>query len=426
MQNPKQTKSKVVILGGGYAGALAALRLATQTKRHPVEIVLVNNDDHFVERIRLHQQLAGQPQQSLPFAKLLAGTSVQFLQGRCTAINTTANTLTVQMQRDSQTIRYDHLVYALGSIVERSKVPGVAEHALSLASAATSQQGQVALAKLAAAGGKLLIVGGGLTGIEAATELAERYSTLQITLVTSGKLGATLSTAGQRHLHRIFTKLGITLVEETTVERLTANTAYCNAGRVLSFDQCLWAGAFTVAPLAREAGLPVDAAGRILVDETLRVIGQPAIYAVGDAAATGLRMACATAMPMGGYVADQLAARLTGRSLPGPFRFGYVGQCVSLGRQDGLFQFVHSDDRSRALIISGRLAAWLKEQICRYTVQSLWRTKWWPQAYLWPKTTQVIAPVPTPVPTPVPNRRVEPAGKTSEHEQQYRPTPANL
>lgn len=420
MQSQKQTK--VVILGGGYAGTLAALRLATQTKGHPVEIVLINKDDHFVERIRLHQWLAGEPQQSLPFAKLLAGTSVQFLQGRCTAINTTANTLTVQMQRDSQTICYDHLAYALGSTVERSRVPGVAEHALSLASAAASQQGQVVLAKLAAVGGKLLIVGGGLTGIEAATELAERYPSLQITLITSGKLGATLSRAGQRHLYRVFNRLGITLIEETTVEEITASMAQCSDGRSIAFDQCLWAGAFTVPTLAREAALPVDAAGRLLVDATLRVIGQPAIYAVGDAAATGLRMACATAMPMGGYVADQLVAQLTGRPLLGAFRFGYGGQCISLGRKDGLVQFVHSDDRPRELVISGRLAAWLKEQICRYTVQSLWRTKWWTQAYLWPKTMQVIAQDQPQIHI----GQVKQVGKSIDHEQPYRPTPANL
>ena len=422
MQKPKQTKTKVVILGGGYAGTLAALRLASQTKGHPVEIVLINNDEYFVERIRLHQRLAGEPQQPLPFAKLLAGTSVQLLLGRCTAIDTADHTLTVQVDAGTQIVTYDQLVYALGSTVERSRIPGVAEHALSLASAATTQQGQAVLAKLAVAGGKLLIVGGGLTGIEAATELAARYPQLQVTLVTSGKLGATLSSAGQHHLQRVFSRLGITIIEETTVEQLTARTAHCRDGRNIAFDQCLWAGAFTVAPLAREAGLPVDEAGRILVDETLRVIGQPAIYAVGDAAATGLRMACATAMPIGGYVADQLVAQLTGRPLPGPFRFGYGGQCISLGRKDGLVQFVHSDDRPRELIISGWLAAWLKEQICRYTVQSLWRTKWWAQAYLWPKTTQVIVQDQP----QMHSGQVAQAGKASDHEQRYRPTTANL
>ena len=422
MQKPKQTKTKVVILGGGYAGTLAALRLASQTKGHPVEIVLINNDEYFVERIRLHQRLAGEPQQPLPFAKLLAGTSVQLLLGRCTAIDTADHTLTVQVDAGTQIVTYDQLVYALGSTVERSRIPGVAEHALSLASAATSQQGQAALAKLAVAGGQLLIVGGGLTGIEAATELAERYPKLQVTLVTSGKLGATLSTAGQRHLHRVFSRLGIAIIEETTVEQLTARTAQCSDGRSITFDQCLWAGAFSVPTLAREVALPVNETGRILVDETLRVIGQPAIYAVGDAAATGLRMACATAMPMGGYVADQLAAQLTRRPLPGAFRFGYGGQCISLGRKDGLLQFVYSDDRPRELIIGGRLAAWLKEQICCYTVQSLWRTKWWPQAYLWPKTMQVIAQDQPQIHI----GQVKQAGKTIDHEQHYRPTPANL
>lgn len=409
-----QKTTNVIILGGGYAGALAALRLAVQTKGQGVAITLINRDDHFVERIRLHQQLAGEPQSPIPFAALLAGTAVQFLQGHCTALDHATRMLTVETSTGRKTVAYDYLVYALGSTVDRSRVPGVADYALSLASAATSEQGQAAIKEVAAHGGKLLIVGGGLTGIEAATELAERYPQLQITLVTSGKLGDTLSVAGQRHLQRLFRRLGITVIEETAIERLAANTAYGRRGEVLAFDQCLWAGAFTVAALAREAELPVDGTGRLLVDEMLRVVGHEEIYAVGDAAATGLRMACATAMPSGAYVADALAAHLTGRPALGPFRFGYLLRCISLGRKDGLVQFVHSDDRPRERIIGGRLAAWIKELICRSTVQSLWYTKRWPQAYFWPRTNQVIGAQP------------QPAKEGNDDEQRYRLTVANL
>ncbi|MEZ4621954.1 MAG: FAD-dependent oxidoreductase [Caldilineaceae bacterium] len=139
----------------------------------------------------------------------------------------------------------------------------------------------------------------------------------------------------------------------TTVERLTSNRAHCNDGRTLEFDGCLWAGAFVVPPLATMAGLPVDTQGRLLVDETLRVIDHPEIYVAGDAAATGLRMACATAMPMGAYVADQLAARLLEQPQPAPFRFAYMIQCISLGRQNGLVQLVHGDDSPKPRIVTG-------------------------------------------------------------------------
>jgi len=412
MQDKKATN--VIVLGGGYAGTIAALRLAAQTKGQDVAITLINREDHFIERIRLHQQLAGASQPAIPFAALLAGTTVHFRQGQCTALDPATRTLTLESSTGSQSVDYDYLVYALGSTVDRSRVPGVADYALSLASAATSAQGQAVLQQLAQQAGKLLIVGGGLTGIEAATELAERYPQLQITLATSGKLGDTLSQAGQRYLQQIFRQLGITVMEGVTIERLTANVAHSRGGMAIAFDQCLWAGAFTVPALAQSAGLPVDGAGRLLVDAQLRVQSHEEIYAVGDAAATGLRMACATAMPMGAHVADELAAHVTGQPAPGPFRFGYLARCISLGRKAGLVQWVHSDDQPRERIITGRLGAWIKELICRFTVQSLWFTKRWPRAMQWQQTSQVIdAQAPTVT-----------AG--SDYDQRYRPTAANL
>lgn len=380
----------VVVLGGGYAGTLAALRLAGKSKRRPVTVTLVNGADHFVERIRHHQLAAGQPRRTIPFANLLAGSGVRFVQGWCTGITPTTKELTVQTTAGVETLTYDYLIYALGSTVDNRRVPGVTEHAHTLADEAAVQRLQAQVQTLAAQQGRLLIVGGGLTGIEAATELAESHPGLQITLATTGQLGATLSPAGAAHVRRVFDRLGIAVATATTVERLTANAAHCADGRLLSFDACLWAGSFVVPQLAATAGLPVDSRGRVLVDETLRVVNHPAIYAAGDVAATPLRMACATAMPMGAYVADQLAAQLTGQPAPGPFHFSYVLQCISLGRRNGLVQLVQADDTPKPRIISGWAAARVKELICRFTVWSLQMEKRWPGLYAWPQAAPAL------------------------------------
>jgi NADH dehydrogenase FAD-containing subunit len=382
--------TNVVVLGGGYAGTLAALRLAGKTKGKPVTVTLVNGEEHFVERIRHHQLAAGQTVRQHPFAEVLAGSGVHFVQGWCTDLRPAAKELALQTANGNSTLSYDYLIYALGSTIDKTGVPGIVEHAYTLADVATADRLAQVLPKLAANRGRLLIGGGGLTGIEAATELAERYPAAQVTLVTKGKLGAALSAAGATHLRRVFARLGITVIEETTVEQFTANAAHCADGRVLAFDACLWAGAFIVPPLAAQASLPVDRTGRLLVDETLRVVDHAEIYAAGDAAATGLRMACATAMPMGAYVADHLAARLTAQPLPDPFRFAYVIQCISLGRREGLVQFVQPDDSPKPRIITGWAAAGIKELICRFTVWSLSWEKRWPGLYSWLKTQSAV------------------------------------
>ena len=81
-------------------------------------------------------------------------------------------------------------------------------------------------------------------------------------------------------------------------------------------------------------------------------------------------MACATALPMGAYAADALAALVTGQT-PKSFRFSYVIRCISLGRHDALVQTVEADDRPTSRIISGRAGALVKEMICRYTVMGV-------------------------------------------------------
>ena len=101
----------------------------------------------------------------------------------------------------------------------------------------------------------------------------------------------------------------------------------------------------------------------------MRSVSHPDVYAVGDAAlahgpvGNSLRMSCASGIPMSWQAADSIVARLTGGRLPRT-PLGYVHQCISLGRRDGLIQMVTTDDRARSFAPGGRLAARYKELVC--------------------------------------------------------------
>lgn len=387
-----QHPTKVVVLGGGYAGTLAALRLAGKTKRRSVDVLLINGHDHFVERIRHHQRATRQSQAPLPFQELLAGSGVRFLQEWCTEIAPAGKQITVQTAGGTETVGYDYLIYALGSTVDKAAIPGDRQNVYTLGDLHAVDTLAQRLPTMADNHERLLIVGGGLTGIEAATEFAEQYPQLPVTLVTKGTLGAALSPAGATHLRRVFARLRIELIEGVTVERFTDTIAHCSDGRTIAFGGALWAGAFAVPRLAAAAGLPVDSEGRLVVDGNLRVLDHAAIYAAGDAAATGLRMGCVNAMPMGAYVADHLAAVLNNKARPAPFQFGYLIRCISLGRHDGLVQFVHADDTPKPRVLTGWIATRIKELICRFTVWSLFWEKRWPGLYSWVNTRPILAP----------------------------------
>ncbi|MBI1259520.1 MAG: hypothetical protein GC204_18790 [Chloroflexi bacterium] len=377
----------ILIIGGGYAGTLAALRLAGKTRGRSTHITLINASDTFIERIRLHQLAAGQSPKTRSFEKLLRGKSIDFVQGRVTAIDPAQHTVSVQNSNtvQTQTLSYDKLVYALGSMVDTQAVPGIREHALTLGSIEATRQMQAHLQ--ANPNARVIICGGGLTGIELASELAESYPNLSLTLLSRDPLGPNLSKRGHAYVLDAFKRRNITVREGVTIARIESKGVLLENDQLLQADVILWAGSFTVPTLARDAGLAVNRLGQILVDSTLRSLSHPDIFAVGDAAASGVRMACATAMPQGAHTADNLAALVKGQPLQ-PFRFGFGGRCISLGRHDGIMQIVNADDSPREQIITGRMGALVKELICRYTTFSLHGIGI--NLYYWPQPHEVV------------------------------------
>ncbi|MEZ4659827.1 MAG: FAD-dependent oxidoreductase [Caldilineaceae bacterium] len=372
--------TKVVVLGGGYAGMLAAIRLAGKVRQTNTQITLINGSAHFVERVRMHQLAANQTLKVRPIAQLLPKKNTNFCEGWVTRVDPQAQTVQVQTADGDRSIAYDYMIYAPGSATDMQGVPGVAEFAHDVGSAPAAARLQKALLAAQTHASRVLIVGGGLTGIEAATEIAETYPALQVTLATQSELGDALSYKGARYLRQVFGQLNIHFVEHARVTEVTAAQAQCADGRTLPFDVCVWAGSFRAPALAKASGLPTDSRGRVLIDETLRNPTFPNIYAVGDAAAAPVRMGCVTAMPMAAYAADHLAAQILGQAPVAPFGFKFLVRCISLGRRRGLVQFVEGDDATREKIITGWTAARIKELICRFTVWALHWEKRFPAA----------------------------------------------
>jgi NADH dehydrogenase FAD-containing subunit len=351
----------VVVLGAGYTGLVAAKLIARRTR---AEVTLVNDRDRFVERVRLHQLAAGQHLPERPLADLLKGTGIRLVVDRAVGLDPERGT--VRLERDGRILRYDHLVYALGSREDLGVVPGAARYAYSVAGRVQTERLRD---RLRTARG-VAVVGGGLTGLEAVAELAESRPDLRVDLVTGGRLGAALSARGRAHLRRVLGRLRVGVHDGVRVAEVRADGLALEGGGTVAADTVVWTTGFRVSPMAREAGLAVDGDGRVVVDSTLRSASHPRVYAVGDAAAgvaadgTRLRMACATGIPSAQRAAHAIADRLAGRE-PRHLRFRYFNQCVSLGRKDALIQFVHADDSPREAVLTGRAAVVYKEAIVR-------------------------------------------------------------
>ena len=171
MNTQNKAPHQVLILGAGYAGMAAAVQLAARLKRREdVRVTLVNPRERFTERLRLHMTATGQELAELSIPELLEGTGTRFVRGWVTAVDAAAKTVRID---DDRTLGYDTLVYGLGSVADTAAVPGVEEHAYTLNSV---QDAELLADRLAGLGRGTVVVGGsGLTGIESAAEIAERY-----------------------------------------------------------------------------------------------------------------------------------------------------------------------------------------------------------------------------------------------------------
>ncbi|WP_328966357.1 NAD(P)/FAD-dependent oxidoreductase [Streptomyces sp. NBC_00239] len=367
-------KHRIVVLGAGYAGTYVAGNLARRLSPADAEITVVNAVPYFVERLRLHQVAAGQEIETQKLADIFAGTGIQLCLARVTAVDPERQVVAVAgADGGAEELGYDTLLYALGSHGDDRSIPGVAEHAFDVAARPSALRLRERLDGLRE-DGSVLVVGDGLTGIETATEIAESRPGLSVTLVARGELGAQLSTGARDHLRLACDRLGITVLEHTSVESVEATRVLCADGTALASDATVWTAGFAVNPIAAAAGLEVTDNGRIVVDRTMRSLSHPNIYAAGDSVyAIGdngrpLPMSCATAGYTGMQAMKAIVGRLTGSKI-GHVKLDYPGNHISLGRQDGILQMVDHEGQPKPKHMGGRNAARIKAGILK---MSLW------------------------------------------------------
>lgn len=372
------TKTEVVVIGGGYAGVLAANRMQ---KAAGAAITLVNARPKFVERIRLHQLVAGNDDATEDYDGLL-GDRVRLVVDGAERIDTAARRVELV---SGAVLDYDYLIYAVGSTgAVPAAVPGAAEHAYPLSEYEQAQRLHARLQDIAESA-PVVVVGGGLTGIEAASELAEAGR--PVTLVTN-RLAPSVGDAARRSLAGQLGKLGVNILEGATVSAVEACAVRLTEGARLPSAVTVWTAGFGVPGLAAASGLSTDALGRLLADETLSSVDDPRIVGAGDAVSPSgvpLRMSCQSAGPLGIQAAETVLARIAGAE-PAGISQAFAGQCISVGRGLGAIQLSHADDSPRRLHIGGRAAALVKEQVCRATVTFLRREARKPGSYFWFKS----------------------------------------
>ncbi|TGK87528.1 NADH-quinone oxidoreductase subunit D [Leptospira noumeaensis] len=370
-------KPKILILGAGYAGIIAANRLDKQVK--DAEIILVSESSGFQERIRFHEIASAGKRKERNIRDLLR-TNISFVQTKVTGIFPKEKR--IQLEGNNQNIDYDYLVITLGSSGIRQMNPN--ENSIQSKGAVSEFLKKRDLSKIQ----NLCIVGSGLTGIEMATEWKYFYPKSKVTIVDRNPFASSFSKQGRDYMRNFFVENKIQILDQMNIAGIEENEIHFENKTKLSFDCIVNCTGFQSPNLLKESGFKTNSQNQIYVDAFLRSLEFPEVFVAGDSAYLEnsiLRMGCVTALPMGAYVADHLANLIGGKNLS-PFSFQFFGRCVSLGREVGMIQLTEGNDKPKEQIIKGKWGALVKEMVCKFTIVSLILEKKLPfRFYFWPK-----------------------------------------
>lgn len=367
--------ARVVVVGGGYAGCMAANRLAG---RDDVDVTLINDADVFVERIRLHQLAAGTGTAALGFERVL-NPAVDLQIGAVTRLDSVGRQVILA---DGRRIGYDYAIYALGS-GQRVDVPATDD--AEVFQIAVADDAARLAARLDVGAPTVAVIGGGLTGVEVAAEIAEGHPDRDVTLICAGPLVPSAGDRGRRSVARHLRALRVSVLDHTRVTEVCSGKISFDDGQVHPADIIVWATGFAFPSPAAASGLEVGDDGRLLVDETL-VSSDGRIIGAGDAVAVRsvpLRMSCQAAMPLGAQAAATVSALIDGR-VPSPVDQGFAAQCISIGRRRATVVRTDRSDVAVGLYAGGRIAAPAKELVCRMTIRWLAGEARKPGSYSWP------------------------------------------
>jgi NADH:ubiquinone reductase (non-electrogenic) len=357
----KSTGNRVCIVGGGFGGLFTAMKLANLAPLQPeggkAEITLIDPRDRFVFLPLLYELVTGEMRDwevAPVFADLLQGTGIRFVQGSALRIDRDAREVEVAVAPvaggGSKVVEYDTLVLASGAEQVLPAKNGAAAHALAFLRAEDARELRRRIAaaraerRTAGTRGKIVIVGGGYSGVELATSVArDNADWADVTLLHRGE--RILPSAqrfnritAQQELQRAGVKVR-TLTSVLAVDPKSVTMAAVGdeaAEERLPADVVVWTAGSGASKLPTLGGFPTAPDGRVPVGPRLLVQGRSDTYALGDVAecydALGARMAgtAQVAIQQAECVAWNVHAGITG-GVPVPFRYQDLGEAMTFG-----------------------------------------------------------------------------------------------
>jgi sulfide:quinone oxidoreductase len=316
--------ARVLILGGGFGGVVAAEGLAAQLSDEH-QITLVSRSRRFTfypALVRLAFGKCETKDVSFDLRHAMLHRRVNFIEAEVAHIDPLAKDVTIAHGEVQGKLPYDYLVFALGRRLATERITGFFEHAHHLLNVDKAIKFGKAIsnfheghAVIGQCEGARLPVPVYETAFALARRLEERgeRDRVRITVVSPDGFDATLGDQAGIVLNNALADHQIELLHNFPIERVTASSASTNHGDTVNFDLLMLVPPFRGSSAASYMG-STDHAGYIMVDSTMRVVGHEGIYAVGDCVNFDGPKMGHMAVRQGEVAAANLAAELAGKA----------------------------------------------------------------------------------------------------------------
>jgi NADH dehydrogenase FAD-containing subunit len=366
VHTPQSVRRRIVIVGANFAGLTAAQHLG---REHAVTVI--DSSSSFEWLPNIHELLSGVKRPTtlrLSRPRLVARTGHRFVRATVAAIDPPAAKV---ITADGRQLGFDACIVAVGGVNDTFGVPGAERYAMPFKSVDQCHAIGRTLARLARRPGELsvVIVGGGLEGVEALGEVLRRYrhrSGLTIRVIegaatvlpgTPAALDAAVRARCAPYDVRFHTS--------TLVTKVTKSRVHLSSGESVHSDLTIWTGGATAPALLHVSGLAEKPKQWAPVTEALRSRKFPNVFVIGDAAALPhpISKQAYYAIQMGACAAGNVARALAGRALH-PFTPSAKPMLISLGDLDTFLV-------SGGMVIAAPALATLKEAVFQTTMAQI-------------------------------------------------------
>jgi pyridine nucleotide-disulfide oxidoreductase family protein len=362
---------QLVLVGGGHAHALV-LRILIDEPEPDIALTLVAPERLSPYSGMLPGHIAGlytRDEMHIDLVRLAQRLGARFVADKAVAFDGAGRTVTLA---GGEVIDYDVLSIDIGITPDIAAIEGADEHALAvkpIGDLLEKIDRLIASARKPGGPKRFAIVGGGAAGICLAFALAARLRAdggdrqgFSFVVVTAGELLPEVNALARRLVRRALKRRGIELATHSRVRSIDADGLALEDGEAIAADAVLVTSHAMAPPVLANGDLALDDRGFLAIDETLRVIGQDAVFAAGD---------CATMIDHPRPKAGVFAVR-QGEPLAANLRAALRGEPLRrhVPQKDWLMLIASADGRAIAsrgawFAYGGRLAWWLKDRIDR-------------------------------------------------------------